>query len=404
MTTPAVNVNVTQVRSEKIGTVPISPAAPGPEVITTTNLVRYWKTETRPVSGNADRVGGFLKCRPFNHLKQEWTQKGPNCSYDEHTGTSSASKTTYYGGSIWGASRPPGAAFASSNMINAATNKALQQLKSPDIHLGNFFAEIKKTQELYVSLCNRIAVEVRAFRFGKPKLWLLAQRYEGSRDRGLWCLIPREWLVIQYGWKPHMSDLFGAVNHLARRGRFKLPYTVVKGSVQDTIMTNTSVTSPYWGLRGTTTFRTIRKAQVQLVYAINSPILAELSSLGLINPAEIVWEQLRYSFVVDWVLPIGQWLSNLTADVGYNFVTGSLSKYSETQFVSSSLDSRTPDNSTSHWLGGGPPTYVGKSINFERTCYLSSPVPGLYVKNPLSPGHIANASALLVQAFFSRSR
>jgi hypothetical protein len=32
-------------------------------------------------------------------------------------------------------------------------------------------------------------------------------------------------------------------------------------------------------------------------------------SLGLVNPAEIAWEVVPYSFVVDWFLPIGSYIS-----------------------------------------------------------------------------------------------
>ena len=56
----------------------------------------------------------------------------------------------------------------------------------------------------------------------------------------------------------------------------------------------------------------------------------------------------------------------------------------------------------SYYLEGGEPdgpSYGGYSMNFIRSCYGSTPVPGLYVKNPLSLRHVLNGLALLVQAF-----
>jgi hypothetical protein len=400
MTTPAVNVNVAISVADNYQYQSVRPTV-GPITLVPGTALKKWHKESRPVSGNAERIKGFKKCRPWDHLNEKWFQTGDKASFLTKSGPS-ATRYDYLNGSIWAASRPPGATVPSSNMINQALNKALQQLKSPDIHLGNFVAEAKKTQAMYVSLCKRIATEVRAFRYTNPGYWLAAQRYEGARDRGLWCLIPRSWLELQYGWKPHMADLYGAMHALSRRGRFQLPYVVCKGSTEDEQIQTQSLGGVKFGLTGTAVFRNVRRVGVQLVYGISNPVLAELSSLGLINPAEIVWEQMRYSFVVDWIVPIGQWLSNLSADVGYQFITGSLSQSAELQFVSSSLDSRNPDNSLGEWLGGGPPRYEGSSFAFRRSCYTSSPVPGLYVKNPLSGEHCLNAAALVTQAFFSR--
>jgi hypothetical protein len=134
---------------------------------------------------------------------------------------------------------------------------------------------------------------------------------------------------------------------------------------------------------------------------LSNPKLAELSSLGLINPLEIVWEVLRYSFVVDWFLPVGEWLGSLTADVGYTFYGGSLSKISRMVEVpyTFQIEDVTYGGIRTRVINGTSFNCHAESYNFVRTCYGSSPVPGLHFKNPLSALHMMNGLSLLVQAF-----
>ena len=148
-----------------------------------------------------------------------------------------------------------------------------------------------------------------------------------------------------------------------------------------------------------TWFEVEDKVGVQLTYKLSSPVLAELSSLGLINPAEIIWELTRYSFVVDWLIPVGGWLSSLTSDVGYSFVSGSLSRTARMRYQSSDVLFNPPLAPNLSVLQLSPPRWAGTRKSFVRTCYAGSPVPGLYVKNPLSLKHAANAIALLAKAF-----
>ena len=140
---------------------------------------------------------------------------------------------------------------------------------------------------------------------------------------------------------------------------------------------------------------------VSLWYSLNNPGLATQSQLGLLNPLEIVWECLPYSFVVDWAIPVGAWMSSLTADAGFSFKGGSRS----TKIVLDDVKVkdlrlwRYSSVGTRGWSEGSGPTLTGSAADFTRTCYLTSPVPGIYVKNPLSALHVANAIALLMQAF-----
>lgn len=64
-------------------------------------------------------------------------------------------------------------------------------------------------------------------------------------------------------------------------------------------------------------------AFVRLDMTPNVQFLSALGSLGLTNPLDVAWEVLPFSFVVDWFIPIGNWLNVLDAMHGYRFRAGS---------------------------------------------------------------------------------
>ena len=139
----------------------------------------------------------------------------------------------------------------------------------------------------------------------------------------------------------------------------------------------------------------VAKGLVALYYKLRSPGVALLSQLGLINPALIAWERVPYSFVVDWFVPVSSWLNSLTAASGYDFIAGC---YSETV--------RAVDHTASvvwpypNWrLSNTEAWKWRKAGHFTRQIYRASPVPGLYFKSPFSVKHVANALALLHNAF-----
>jgi hypothetical protein len=134
-------------------------------------------------------------------------------------------------------------------------------------------------------------------------------------------------------------------------------------------------------------------------YRLRNAGLATLSQLGLINPAVIVWERLPYSFVVDWFAPVGSWLNALTAAAGYDFVTGCRSTMSVVTGVEPEADMSNP-LTYFNVLGDPENVYATfKQGRMDRGVLTSSPVPGFYFKNPISTVHMANALALLRNAF-----
>ncbi|DAD51542.1 TPA_asm: maturation protein, partial [ssRNA phage Gephyllon.3_5] len=358
-----------------------------------------WTQDIRPVSTHASFWPGtkFRLCAPFSHRGERVTAHGSGARFRNGN-----TENYYPGTSLWAAGNSlhngvPTPTLGGSGLINKALVKALNRLKDQEFHLGNFLGEGRQTIDLIGGTVKYIARQVTQFRRDNlPIVWELVKKYErGSLPKELWNCIPNAWLQLQYGWIPLMSDVVGSANHLARLSIEQKPLVFTKGQaklIEDVVQ---PIVSPILTANtASATWEREQKVFVNLVYGLNSPALVQLSQLGLINPAEIVWEVTRFSFVVDWFLPIGSWLSSLTGDVGYNFVTGGISRKTVARFKSSSIKTTSAgaQNVQAPW-------FTGDTSYFDRSCYTSSPVPGLYVKNPLSHMHALNAFSLLLQAF-----
>jgi hypothetical protein len=358
-----------------------------------------WEADHRPESSNGTKVKGFWVCHPWTHNGYDWTNISGTAQIVQKVAPHQT--TQWFGSSAWQNGNslfPPSAALPSSNLINKAEVKALNKLKSQDLHLGNFLAEGDKVVDLVASTAKTIAGQVTNWRKRYPLDWLKVKQWQrGGLARRYWRCIPNSWLQLQYGWKPLMSDVMGAGDHLSRRSRFEWPHAIVKAGASTEDMIDKNVIGVNNRANAVMTYKHKKKVSIQLVYGLQNPTLAELSSLGLINPAEIIWELTRYSFVVDWFLPVGGWLSALTGAVGYNFITGTKSLKGKVTFERSRIVSIADSDLGSYSIA--PPRMAGKGETFVRSCYTASPVPGLYVKNPISIVHALNSIALLAQSF-----
>jgi len=294
---------------------------------------------------------------------------------------------------------PPAASYS---LEQRAIVKALNALKDQKANFAVIFAEMAETSELISNTIRRIAVGVEAWRKKNPrKLWDAVRSYEGSREAVNIRKIPESWLELQYGWNPLMQDVEGVGDALANRVNSFKPHAVVHGNVGETIMDEYHGSSVSLGARYTALRRTIYRGKVTLLYTLNNPELALLSQLGLVNPFEVIWEKLPYSFVVDWFAPVGSWLSALTADYGWSFYSGCFSLKSVTEDVGFKYDfSDTKTFNGQIWeVEDGATPLTERISQFSRNRYFSSPVPWITLKNPLSSHHIANAMSLLVGAF-----
>ena len=212
-----------------------------------------------------------------------------------------------------------------------------------------------------------------------------------------WRQLPGWYLQYLYGWKPLADDLENAVDQLSKdlffndslhvilKGRWKGSKDVDFSHAVDTYVPGYVVKSR------------VRLTQVNTCsfrYDIPTDRLPTVEPLGFFGT---LWEGSPYSFVADWVAPIGDWLTALDANALWPyFIEGSVSETIRGRPV------RTWAEAVGGWHMSGEVTGTvsfPQLFSFRRVLRgpntLTARIP---FKNPLSLSHAAQGLSLLTQA------
>lgn len=128
------------------------------------------------------------------------------------------------------------------------------------------------------------------------------------------------WLEFTFGWKPIVSDIYGAIELLSQ----EFPSTVlVSGGSSDSTIT---IPTDQWGGRNTLKQRYYRSYRLRSQIVFSNPNLALASSLGITNPLAVAWDIIPFSFVADWFFKVNTWLNSFDAMAGVSLVRPSISK------------------------------------------------------------------------------
>lgn len=200
------------------------------------------------------------------------------------------------------------------------------------------------------------------------------------------------WLEMQYGWKPLLSDIYGASEELRDEDRRKDQIVRVAR-----VLTRTSE-DPGYSYPGTEVQGScLLSLKAYAFYRVSDETQVWLSSLGLLNPLEIAWELTPFSFVVDWFIPVGDWLTGLTASTGMQFIDGGYAIKARGKFVATNIPVDIP-------VPGAPvlnPRFdmrlTTECAHFTRVKMQTPPQSSLYAKSPYSDQRVLNAVALLTQ-------
>jgi hypothetical protein len=130
---------------------------------------------------------------------------------------------------------------------------------------------------------------------------------------------------------------------------------------------------------------------------VSDPSVVKNGELGLTNPALVAWELVPYSFVVDWFLPVGDWLQAQTALLGLGFEDTSITRTSikRAQYTDNVGFNDTNRRTYSHTFG-----YAKLYHKTKSRCLGCIPAkPQLRFKSPVSVDHAVTALTLLNQRF-----
>jgi hypothetical protein len=219
------------------------------------------------------------------------------------------------------------------------------------------------------------------------------------------------WLEAQYGWKPMLSDVHGAVTELMERdSRFQDRYTATCSAKDDQLVTSYSEPALTTGFAALQVdkcqmqTRTRFRCYARFDWVLVNPMLASASELGLTNPLEVAWELVPFSFVADWFVPLGTYLSSMDIGTGWAFKGGSMSRL--TRSSRRFYVGKPRINSTSALKQVGynySSVNTQKLVNLQRSVYVTPPqawLPEIHPLSALGPGsRMANAIALLGSFF-----
>jgi len=186
------------------------------------------------------------------------------------------------------------------------------KIKDQNLNLALSLAEYRKTADLFSSAAKDVYAAFRSLRSGRGMKdiarYLKTPNDDKQRD------VANRWLQYQYGVKPTISDVYGSVEELNKKlyeGVFLyVNFTRKSSESGQAFWPNPSspVGSSSWSVR--------HNVRVKARYKISGGGVKQLSQVGITNPALLVWELIPYSFVVDWLIPVGDWLSSLDALAG----------------------------------------------------------------------------------------
>lgn len=297
------------------------------------------------------------------------------------------------------------------NLDLRARTEIMLRARNQKFDVSEALAGIDKT---VLMVANKVRQVVSAWKSVRQGNLALAMRHLGLNPLGIRsefykkfkyhiknASVAEQWLALVYGWLPLLSDIADGVNLVntgltrpdsvfvvKRNISAKLPFTQWMLNEGDDPWKNPEVRHD---VTATYSYKYRLKVKDQLA--------AYLLTLGLDNPVYSFWVAVPYSFVIDWLSPVGDWLQALSAPMALQFVDGYRSHHIE------GWESRTAgpygvnENDPNIRYYSGPAEVHFEFIEFEREQLTEFPVVQPYVRYPFtSPNRLVNAAALIQTA------
>lgn len=292
----------------------------------------------------------------------------------------------------------PGISSRFSAFVSEADSNCIPRLyekvKQQDVNLAQALNERRQTVQLLVDLSKRLL----AFWTNLKKFNLraaISQLLPGSGRQ-----LANDWLAIQYGIKPLLSDLEGITKSLTKKPSDVIFDIKVRKKIEVPRELLWSSSGPSGIIRVADEVTSFGYVEVVYKYRfkISSPGMAverELTRLGFSNLNSLAWESIPFSFVFDWFLPIGNYLNNSDAFDNLTVVHAT-----KTVFQKEYIEFRRTFGGapvSGYQTSSGVTGFVTERVKVDR---VLTGIPELRfpsLKDPISKIHILNAIALISQ-------
>lgn len=231
--------------------------------------------------------------------------------------------------------------FSWTSELAQARSQLRGKVKAQNVNLAQAMAEYRSTTALFWSLARDLHSGYRRLRMGN-----IYGVYRSSPTKIK--ELSKRWIELQFGLVPVVSDLQGLCDSLAlglRTGQ-EMHITTYAGPFSKTL--SRSYQDPAGNGKIEHYERELFEVRLKAQYIIQNAEVHDVSRFGFLNAANLAWELIPFSFVVDWAFGVGSWLSNLDA----------LHGVSSFQYV---------QGTRTHWTGQNTATNGGMSAHATYT-------------------------------------
>lgn len=270
-----------------------------------------------------------------------------------------------------------------------ATTRTLGKLSQKKWDLGVTALEMKQTVGLVADLAQSFAKTVDQLVHSHRRSEKVLQRFfrrvqhhgdfyqaaaeVGLKDMSLLEDIRSRWMQYQFGIKPLVYDSYDASVALSDLIHNHGLSVLVRAKAGASRKARTTLSQ---SSRGDPVLRTLIgeeevKVHYSVVYEMPTGSTGPINTLGLDNPWSIGWEVTRLSWMFDYVVDIGSWLSSFSAINGMTFREGCRSELLRCRYHTSLVQ---PSSSNVTLVSRGERPCFVESGRFERSLLAA---PGL---------------------------
>lgn len=357
-----------------------------------------WKPRVTYIRRKAPR-SKHAKSKPHNYQVTWDRDDRPLCSLTKkiRQNASGATQTlewaNYVSRNTFGDLLPPvPPAFDANDQIKLI-NKLAGKWKGPDFNPSLFLGELPMALRLLGDTTVKLARAYHLFRRGDivaAAKTLPYSRTAKGRAATKRAVLGKNWLELQYGWLPLVKDIKSMAEFISHQ-LWVSPKTRYVARIEKKANLTIWLSSIRWMRPSDVTC----KRERQLIAYLETPPTA-LQLSGLLDPELVAWELVPFSFVADWIIPIGPYLearAAATKMVG-TFVTTDVVTRSYAGFVS--VPYNTGTETQTFTLSGSASGRTLTTITRSTSASLNVPMP---VVKPLEKAaslmHCLNGLALL---------